>query len=92
MENGGIRDEAWLQKKLNYIDKTTYKGIYSFDVLGLQNINRNMDENQLQEYLLQAGALGSTQFTTMRTQLDERKMNSINVLVRIRLSISKSNN
>ena len=73
LENGGIRDEAWLQKKLNYIDKSTYKGIYSFDVLGLQNINRNMDENQLQEYLLQAGALGSTQFTTMRTQLDERK-------------------
>lgn len=73
LENGGIRDEAWLQKKLNYIDKSTYKGIYSFDVLGLQNINRNMDENQLQEYLLQAGALGSTQFTTMRTQLAERK-------------------
>ncbi|GEP80516.1 AAA family ATPase [Staphylococcus carnosus] len=73
LENGGIRDEEWLQKKLNYIDKSTYKGIYSFDVLGLQNINRNMDENQLQEYLLQAGALGSTQFTTMRTQLAERK-------------------
>ena len=73
LENGGIRDEEWLQNKLNYIDKNTYKGIYSFDVLGLQNINRNMDEKQLQEYLLQAGALGSTQFTTMREQLEAQK-------------------
>ena len=73
LENGGIRDEEWLRNKLNYIDKNTYKGIYSFDVLGLQNIHRNMDEKQLQEYLLQAGALGSTQFTTMREQLETQK-------------------
>lgn len=73
LENGAIRDEEWLQNKLNFIDKNTYKGIYSFDVLGLQNINRNMDEKQLQEYLLQAGALGSTQFTTMRSRLEEQK-------------------
>ena len=36
-------------------------------------IHKNMNETQLQDYLLQAGALGSTEFTSMRAQLHERK-------------------
>ncbi|HIH8071705.1 TPA: ATP-binding protein, partial [Staphylococcus aureus] len=66
LPNGAVRDDAWLQKKLNYISKKTYQGIFSFDVLGLQDIHRNLNEKQLQDYLLQAGALGSTEFTSMR--------------------------
>ncbi|MEJ7207571.1 hypothetical protein, partial [Staphylococcus epidermidis] len=58
LEDGSVRDEEWLQKKLNYISKKTYQGIFSFDVLGLQDIHRNLDEKQLQDYLLEAGALG----------------------------------
>ncbi|MBO1199192.1 AAA family ATPase [Staphylococcus simiae] len=73
LPNGTVRDEAWLQKKLNYISKKTYQGIFSFDVLGLQDIHRNLHEKQLQDYLLQAGALGSTEFTSMRDIINRKK-------------------
>lgn len=73
LSNGSTRDEAWLQKKLNYISKSTYQGIFSFNVMGLQDIHRNMNENQLQEYLLEAGALGSTEFTSMRDLIAHKK-------------------
>lgn len=73
LEDGTVRDEEWLQKKLNYIPKKTYQGIFSFDVLGLQDIHRNLDEKQLQDYLLEAGALGSTEFTSMRDTISLKK-------------------
>ncbi|PTE75117.1 AAA family ATPase, partial [Staphylococcus gallinarum] len=73
LPNGMIKDEAWLKKELNYISKRTYQGIFSFDVLGLQDIHKKMDETQLQNYLLQAGALGSTEFTSMRELVNEKK-------------------
>ena len=68
-----IRDEAWLKKKLNYISKKTYQGIFSFNVLGLQDIHRNLDEDQLQSYLLEAGALGSSEFTMMNKMVSQKK-------------------
>ena len=68
-----IRDEAWLKKKLNYISKKTYQGIFSFNVLGLQDIHRNLDEQQLQSYLLEAGALGSSEFTSMGQIVNQKK-------------------
>ncbi|HLR19952.1 MAG TPA: AAA family ATPase [Staphylococcus sp.] len=73
LPNGTIKDETWLKKELNFISKRTYQGIFSFDVLGLQDIHKNMDETQLQNYLLQAGALGSTEFTSMRGILNDKK-------------------
>ncbi|WP_210122885.1 MULTISPECIES: AAA family ATPase [unclassified Staphylococcus] len=73
LPNGAIKDESWLKKELNFISKRTYQGIFSFDVLGLQNIHKNMDEKQLQNYLLQAGALGSTEFTSMCEILNDKK-------------------
>lgn len=73
LPNGVIKDETWLKKELNYISKRTYQGIFSFDVLGLQDIHKRLDETQLQNYLLQAGALGSTEFTSMRELLNEKK-------------------
>ncbi|WP_210129872.1 AAA family ATPase [Staphylococcus sp. GDX8P54P] len=73
LENGLIRDEAWLKKKLNYISKKTYQGIFSFNVLGLQDIHRNLDEDQLQSYLLEAGALGSSEFTMMNKMVSQKK-------------------
>lgn len=73
LENGLIRDEAWLKKKLNFISKKTYQGIFSFNVLGLQDIHRNLDENQLQSYLLEAGALGSSEFTVMNNMVSQKK-------------------
>ena len=73
LENELIRDEAWLKKKLNHISKKTYQGIFSFNVLGLQDIHRNMDEKQLQNYLLEAGALGSSEFTSMGNMIAQKK-------------------
>ena len=60
------------QEKLNYISKKTYQGIFSFNVLGLQDIHRNLDEDQLQSYLLEAGALGSSEFTMMNKMVSQR--------------------
>lgn len=45
LPNGAVRDDAWLQKKLNYISKRHIKVSFSFDVLGLQDIHRNLNEN-----------------------------------------------
>ena len=72
LENGTIKDEAWLNAKLNHINKT-YQGIFSFDVLGLQDIHRNLNETQLQSYLLEAGALGSTEFGHMGEVISQKK-------------------
>src|SRR5699024_8845009 len=68
--DGTVRSEDWLVKKLNFIDKKTYRSIFSFDVLGLQDIHKNMTEDKLQEYLLRAGALGSHKYDEMLSAID----------------------
>ncbi|AVQ33346.1 DNA repair protein Rad50 [Staphylococcus muscae] len=73
LPNGAIKDEAWLKHQLNYIDKRTYQDIFSFNVLGLQDIHKHMTENQLQNFLMQAGALGSTEFIGMRDLIHKKK-------------------
>ncbi|MDK3928635.1 AAA family ATPase [Staphylococcus pseudintermedius] len=73
MPNGSIKDEAWLKAQLNYINKKTYQAIFSFNVLGLQDIHKNMSEVQLQNFLMQAGALGSTEFIGMRELINQKK-------------------
>lgn len=83
MPDGTTRGEDWLIKKLNYIDKKTYRSIFSFDVLGLQDIHKNMTEDKLQEYLLRAGALGSHEYDEMMSAIDQElkqiyKKNGIN--------------
>ncbi len=81
--DGTVRSEDWLIKKLNFIDKKTYRSIFSFDVLGLQDIHKNMTEDKLQEYLLRAGALGSHEYDEMLSAIDTElksiyKKNGIN--------------
>ena len=49
------------------------KVFFSFDVLGLQDIHRNLNETQLQSYLLEAGALGSTEFGHMGEVISQKK-------------------
>lgn len=73
LPNGKVKDEEWLKQKLNFINKKTYQGIFSFNVLGLQDIHKNLTEDQLQMYLLQAGALGSTEFTGMSNLMQLEK-------------------
>lgn len=73
LEDGTTRDEVWLNKKMNFINKRTFQGIFSFNVLGLQDIHKNMSEERLQNYLLQAGALGSTEYSVMLDKLQQEK-------------------
>ncbi|PTH69025.1 DNA repair protein Rad50, partial [Staphylococcus agnetis] len=73
LPNGAIKDETWLQQNLNFINKRTYQDIFSFSVMGLQDIHQNMNEQQLQNYLMQAGALGSTEFIGMRDLIHQKK-------------------
>lgn len=85
-KDGSTRGEEWLHKKLNYIDKRTYRSIFSFDVLGLQDIHKNMTEDKLQEYLLRAGALGSHEYDEMLSTIDKElkslyKRNGINPVI-----------
>ncbi|MFC3899640.1 ATP-binding protein [Aliicoccus persicus] len=70
-KDGTVKGEQWLTKRLNHIDKKTYRSIFSFDVLGLQDIHTNMTEDRLQEYLLRAGALGSHEYDEMLTAIDK---------------------
>src|SRR5699024_11145696 len=77
-------------KKMNYIDKRTYRSIFSFDVLGLQDIHKNMTEDKLQEYLLRAGALGSHEYDEMLNAIDKElkmlyKRNGINPVINTEL-------
>lgn len=90
LPNGKVKDEEWLKQKLNFINKKTYQGIFSFNVLGLQDIHKNLTEDQLQMYLLQAGALGSTEFTGMSDlmQLEKEalyKKNGKNPILNVQL-------
>lgn len=73
LPNGSIKDESWLKEHLNFIDKRTYQSIFSFSVLGLQDIHKHLTENQLQNFLMQAGALGSTEFIGMRDLISSKK-------------------
>ncbi len=83
LNDGTSRSADWLVRKLNFIDKRTYRSIFSFDVLGLQDIHKNMTEDKLQEYLLRAGALGSHEYDEMLSAIDTElkdlyKKNGIN--------------
>ncbi|KIX91409.1 DNA repair protein Rad50 [Staphylococcus microti] len=75
LPNGAIKDENWLKEHLNFINKRTYQDIFSFNVLGLQDIHKHMSETQLQNFLMQAGALGSTEFIGMRDLINKKKQN-----------------
>ena len=90
LSDGSIRDESWLNKNSITLQKT-YQGIFSFNVLGLQDIHRNLDEKQLQDYL-QAGALGSTEFTSMRDTIGQKKEELYKKSGKIQLLTNKSNN
>ncbi len=89
-KDGTTKGEEWLTKKMNYIDKRTYRSIFSFDVLGLQDIHKNMTEDKLQEYLLRAGALGSHEYDEMLSAIDKElktlyKRNGINPVINTEL-------
>ncbi|UTH13345.1 ATP-binding protein [Macrococcus equipercicus] len=70
------KDAAWLNQKLSFITKETYRQIFSFDVLSLQHVHQ-LTENKLQTYLLQAGVFGSTEYSSLESKLEEEKLKII---------------
>lgn len=76
--DGKQKDVQWLNQLLNHISKETYKNIFSFDVIGLQEVHRKLTEDKLQAYLLQAGAFGSTEFTQMTEHIKQEKSRLLN--------------
>ncbi|TDM07469.1 AAA family ATPase [Macrococcus lamae] len=74
--NDLLKDEAWLSQKLNFITKDTYRQIFSFDVLRLQHVHQ-LTEKKLQNYLLQAGVFGSTEYASLEEKLEEEKTHLI---------------
>lgn len=76
--NGHQKDIKWFKQLLNNISKETYKSIFSFDVLGLQEVHRKLSEDKLQAYLLQTGAFGSTEFGQMTSHIKSEKARLLN--------------
>lgn len=66
------RDEAWLRQRMNFISCDTYEQIFSFDVLGLQQVH-HLTEDKLESYLLQAGVFGATEYASLETTLEDEK-------------------
>ncbi|GGB02101.1 hypothetical protein ERX37_00325 [Macrococcus hajekii] len=66
------KDLEWLNQKFNFMTYDAYEKIFSFDVLGLQQVH-NLTEDKLQDYLMQAGVFGSTEFSSLETKLEQEK-------------------
>ncbi|WP_044022977.1 ATP-binding protein [Bacillus sp. SG-1] len=57
-KDGSIGDEEELKKELQGIDKSTFQGIYSFNIHGLQEISR-LKEEEINRYLFSSGMTGT---------------------------------
>ncbi|UBH14908.1 ATP-binding protein [Macrococcus armenti] len=68
----------WFNQIMNYMTKDTYKSIFSFDVLGLQEVHRKLTQEKLEAYLLQAGSFGSTEFTDLQSTIKEEQAHLFN--------------
>ncbi|TDM14365.1 ATP-binding protein [Macrococcus bovicus] len=71
--NNSPKDGEWLHQKFNFMTDAAYERIFSFDVLGLQQVHK-LTEEKLQDYLMQAGVFGSTEFSTLETDLIKEKL------------------
>lgn len=69
--NGMKKDLEWFNQKINFITNDTYKNIFSFNVLDLQEVHQQLTESHLQNYLLQAGIFGSNEFNHMNEHIKE---------------------
>ncbi|ULG71449.1 ATP-binding protein [Macrococcus brunensis] len=71
--NNSPKDIEWLHQKFNFMTDAAYDKIFSFDVLGLQQVHQ-LTEDKLQDYLMQAGVFGSTEFSSLETNLIKEKL------------------
>lgn len=78
IHEGVEKSIEWLNQLMNYMKKDTYKSIFSFDVLGLQEVHRKLTQEKLEAYLLQAGSFGSTEFTDLQRTINEEQVRLFN--------------
>ncbi|TDM04656.1 AAA family ATPase [Macrococcus carouselicus] len=71
--NNVPKDTDWLNQKFSFMTYTGYEKIFSFDVLGLQQVH-HLTEDKLQNYLMQAGIFGSTEFSSLEMKLETEKL------------------
>lgn len=58
LPNGEVGSDKLLEKIVYGIDKTTYQSLFSFDLFGIQQIQR-MNKTKLNRYFLSVGSLGN---------------------------------
>ncbi|MER3125521.1 AAA family ATPase [Bacillus pumilus] len=68
LQNGEVKDEAFLRTLLKGTDHRLYESIYSFDVFGLQNVQA-LNQDQIGEFLLFSSLFGSDAATKMDSRL-----------------------
>lgn len=72
LENGKHGGEEILQSVLKGVDRSFFQGIYSFNLDGLQEIEK-ISRDQLGNYLLGAGMTGSKELLELEAELDKRQ-------------------
>ncbi|WP_270577816.1 ATP-binding protein [Caldibacillus thermoamylovorans] len=70
LEDGTIGDEELLQVILGGMEKSTYQSIYSFDIHGLQNVQKVKGE-ELGKFLFSTSAIGTEQIMETDQFLDK---------------------
>ncbi|MCA9765404.1 MAG: AAA family ATPase [Carnobacterium sp.] len=75
LPNGQIGSDKLLEKLVYGMDKTTYQALFSFDLFGLQKIQR-MNKAKLNRYFLSVGSLGNEQLLKLadKFQLEAGKL------------------
>ncbi|MCA1030873.1 AAA family ATPase [Bacillus timonensis] len=68
LSDGTKAGEEFLQSLFHGMDKSVYQGIYSFDIHGLQNVQR-LDSNHIGKYLFSSGAVGTDALLTTEQKL-----------------------
>lgn len=71
LEDGTIENEEFLQTLLGGIDKETYRSIFSFDVHGLQQIQK-LDSNQIGKYLFFSSIYGADALFSIEDNLSKQ--------------------
>lgn len=68
LEDGTVGDETLLKEQLSYIDESLYDQIFTFNLQGIQEIEK-LTGDDINRYLLSAGTTGSNQLVKIEEEL-----------------------
>lgn len=71
LANGTVGGDEWLERILYGIDKETYQSLFSFDLKGIEDIQK-MDPKKLNRYFLSIGTLGNEQLLKIADRLENK--------------------